>query len=95
MVVERHRLDAEFPADAAHAHRGEAAGVGDSDVRNNVPRPQGWMPSGTLDSWHGLVKMLEAHTEETITANQLKLFGYDKLEPLFRQAALSSPVTNS
>ena len=69
--------------------------ISDHDIRNNVPRPAGWYPSSTLDSWRGLVKMLEAHTEETITANQLKLFGYDKLEPLFRQAALSSPVTNS
>ena len=68
--------------------------VSDSDVRNNVPRPQGWMPSGTLDSYRGLIQMLKANTEPTITANQLKLFGYDKLEPLFRQAALNSPVTN-
>lgn len=68
--------------------------VSDSDVRNNVPRPQGWMPSGTLDSYRGLIQMLKAHTEPTITANQLKLFGYGKLKPLFRQAALVSTVTN-
>lgn len=71
-----------------------ATEVSDPDVRNNVPRPSGWYPVATLDSWRGLVRMLEAHTEDTITANQLKLFGYDKLEPLFRQAAMISSVTD-
>lgn len=68
--------------------------LSDHDVRNNVPKPKGWWPSSTLDSWRGLIMMLKAHTEPTITANQLKLFGYDKLEPLFRQAALDGKVTD-
>lgn len=69
-------------------------GFSDSDVRNNVSRPAGWLNANTAASWAGLIRMLEAHTEDTITANQLKLFGYDKLEPLFRSAALASKVTD-
>ncbi|AHJ88347.1 hypothetical protein CG91_gp047 [Mycobacterium phage 39HC] len=68
--------------------------VSDYDIRNNVPKPSGWLQPTTAASWEGLIKMLQAHTEDTITANQLKLFGYDRLEPLFRNAALHSPVTN-
>ena len=70
------------------------SGVSDSDVRNNVARPEGWLNANTLASYRGLIKMLEAHTEDTITANQLKLFGYNHLEPLFRQAALTSKVVD-
>ena len=71
------------------------SGVSDSDVRNNVASPEGWLNANTtLASYRGLIKMLEAHTEDTITANQLKLFGYNHLEPLFRQAALTSKVVD-
>lgn len=69
-------------------------GLSDRDVSNNVAKPSGWLAPSTVASYQGLIKMLQAHTEDTITANQLKLFGYDRLEPLFRAAALYSPVVD-
>lgn len=71
-----------------------SGGVSDHDIRNNVPKPMGWLNQDQVGRYSGLIKMLQAHTEETITANQLKLFGYDRLEPLFRLAALASPVVD-
>ncbi|ABD58168.1 hypothetical protein PBI_COOPER_51 [Mycobacterium phage Cooper] len=61
--------------------------VDDRDARNNVARPAGWLSPSQRDSYLGLVAMLKAHVGETITANQLKLFGYTNLEALFRAAA--------
>lgn len=69
--------------------------LSDSTIRQNVNRPAGWLIEQQVASYQGLIKMLQAHTEETISANQLKLFGYTNLELLFRLAALSSPVTDS
>jgi len=69
-------------------------GLSDIDVRNNVSKPAGWLNANTVASYQGLIKLLQAHTEDTITSNQLKLLGYDRLEPLFRLAALHSPVTD-
>ncbi|QPX62167.1 hypothetical protein PBI_INDLOVU_52 [Mycobacterium phage Indlovu] len=64
----------------------------DYDVRNNVSRPAGWLSGAKVASYQGLIKMLEAHTEPTITANQLKLFGYTDLETLFRMAAQAGAI---
>lgn len=61
--------------------------VSDNEVRNNVDRPAGWMPADRAASYRGLIAMLKAHVGDTITANQLKLFGYTNLEALFRTAA--------
>lgn len=61
--------------------------VDDYQVRNNVSKPAGWLSNKRRTSWAGLIKMLQAHTGDTVTANQLKLFGYTHLEPLFRAAA--------
>jgi hypothetical protein len=69
-------------------------GLSDIDVRNNVSRPAGWLVSAKVASYQGLIKLLEAHTDDTITANQLKLLGYDNLEMLFRLAAMHSPITD-
>lgn len=64
----------------------------DRDVRNNVARPEGWLNPTRVASYRGLIAMLEANTEDTITANQLKLFGYSDLEALFRAAASADGV---
>lgn len=69
-------------------------GLSDIDVRNNVSKPAGWLNANTVASYQGLIKLLEAHTEDTITSNQLKLLGYDRLESLFRLAALHSTVVD-
>lgn len=61
--------------------------VDDYQVRNNVSKPAGWLSNERRTSWAGLVAMLQAHTGDSVTANQLKLFGYTSLEPLFRAAA--------
>ncbi|QFP94672.1 hypothetical protein I5G59_gp52 [Mycobacterium phage LilMcDreamy] len=66
--------------------------VTDYDVRNNVKKPPNWLPEGRRASYQGLIKMLNAHVEPTITANQLKLFGYTDLEALFRAAAQSGAL---
>lgn len=66
--------------------------VDDREARNNVPRPSGWLTGGQRDSYLGLVAMLKAHVGDTITANQLKLFGYTNLEALFRAAATAGGV---
>lgn len=68
--------------------------VSDTDIRSNVPKPSGWLNATEVGRYSGLIKMLQAHTEDTITANQLKLFGYVNLEPLFRLAAMNSPVVD-
>ncbi|AKU45253.1 hypothetical protein GODINES_54 [Mycobacterium phage Godines] len=65
--------------------------VSENEVRNNVPRPEGWLNATTVGSYRGLVAMLNAHTGDTVTANQLKLFGYTNLEGLFRAAATIAP----
>lgn len=39
-----------------------------------------------IKSYAGLIELLKAHTGETITANQLKVLGYDKLTGLFTDA---------
>lgn len=67
----------------------------DYQIKQNVPAVAGRMAKDTQATYQGLIKMLQAHTEDTITANQLKLFGYDRLEPLFRLAAMHSPVTDA
>lgn len=61
--------------------------VDDYQVRNNVSKPTGWLSNERRTSWAGLITMLKAHTGDSVTANQLKLFGYSNLEPLFRAAA--------
>jgi hypothetical protein len=71
-----------------------SGGVSDRDIANNVQKPTGWLHPTKRASYEGLIKMLGAHTEPTITANQLKLFGYTDLELLFRLAALHSPVVD-
>lgn len=63
--------------------------VQERDVDNNVPKPSGFLYRNRADSYRGLIKMLEANLEDTITAAQLKLFGYNDLETLFRRAAES------
>lgn len=78
-----------------YLHNLYSGGISDHDIRSNVAKPIGWINQTTVASYQGLVKMLKAHTEDEITANQLKLFGYDRLEPLFRLAALHSPVTDT
>lgn len=67
--------------------------VSDSDVERNVPKPSGWLYRNKADSYRGLIRMLEANTEDTITAAQLKLFGYSDLEMLFRRAAQTGGTT--
>jgi hypothetical protein len=67
--------------------------VSEYDIRNNVKKPAGWLTEQRRASYQGLIKMLDAHTEPTITANQLKLFGYTDLEALFRVAAIAGAVT--
>lgn len=69
--------------------------VQDRDVDSNVPKPKGWLYRDRADSYRGLVKMLEANLEDTITAAQLKLFGYSDLETLFRRAAEIAPTSES
>ncbi|AKF14625.1 hypothetical protein AVJ28_gp56 [Mycobacterium phage Baee] len=53
--------------------------------------PSGDKPDGyfvrNLGDLAGLVAMLKAHTGETISANELKLVGYDRLTQLFQLAA--------
>lgn len=68
--------------------------VQERDVNNNVPTPKGYLYRDKADSYRGLVKMLEANLEDTITAAQLKLFGYSDLETLFRRAAQLAPVVD-
>ncbi|QBI96414.1 hypothetical protein SEA_DONNY_56 [Mycobacterium phage Donny] len=56
-----------------------------------VGEPNGDKPDGyhvrNLGDLVGLVAMLKAHTGETISANELKLVGYDRLTQLFQLAA--------
>ena len=66
--------------------------VTEYDIRNNVKKPPNWLHENRRASYQGLIKMLEAHVEDTITANQLKLFGYSDLEALFRVAATAGAV---
>ncbi|AGT12790.1 hypothetical protein PHELEMICH_53 [Mycobacterium phage Phelemich] len=53
--------------------------------------PSGDKPDGyyvkNLGDLPGLVAMLQAHTGDTISANELKLVGYDRLTQLFQLAA--------
>lgn len=69
--------------------------VQERDVNQNVSTPKGYLYRDRADSYRGLIKMLEANLEDTITAAQLKLFGYGDLETLFRRAALTAPVAIS
>ncbi|QWY84397.1 hypothetical protein SEA_KNOCKER_55 [Mycobacterium phage Knocker] len=69
--------------------------VSEREVEQNVPKPKGWLYRDKADSYRGLIKMLEANTDSTITAAQLKLFGYSDLEMLFRRAALTAPPSVS
>jgi len=50
----------------------------------------GQKPTPNNDMLRGLIGLMEAHTGDTISANQLKLLGYDKLQWLF-QAAAATP----
>ncbi|WP_457066747.1 hypothetical protein [Mycobacteroides abscessus] len=53
----------------------------DSKINSDV----GFKPTSNM-AHQGLVDLLKAHTGETITANQLKILGYDDLAGLFRDA---------
>lgn len=54
---------------------------------NGLDTPAGLNPGHYVGSLPGLIRMLKAHTGDTITANELKLVGYDKLTHLFAAAA--------
>lgn len=57
-------------------------------TRSDMPsKPVGWLGPETQDRYRGLIALLKAHVEPTVTANQLKLVGFDRLESLFRMAA--------
>jgi len=98
-VIKRGKQPTQTDARAFRAAAGEdylshlyLTPVSDREARNNVSTPRGWINANRRESYRGLVAMLEANTEDTITANQLKLFGYTDMEALFRLAAHNGAV---
>lgn len=79
------------PPDQSEACRLMASRNGYISFYSSPGEPGGDKPAGyyvrNVGSLPGLVAMLKAHTGETISANELKLVGYDKLTDLFTLAA--------
>lgn len=63
------------------------SGVDDYIVREKVQRPKGLLTPAELIETGALLKVLEAASGDTVSANELKLLGLKNLGPVFVAAA--------
>lgn len=59
----------------------------DYDVKQQVSRPTGLLSPAQVTETQALIKVLQAATGDTVTANELKLLGLKNLGPVFAAAA--------